>query len=207
MDTAKIKNDTSTLIYTGEMKVFGKNDNENNVQPNIENTRKKLDEIKNISFNRNDYDSDNIQPEENYGCFDSVVSGVFDGVCQGAGLIWNLPNTVVGLSWGLAGYAWDHIFGDGRAEIGFGNNAIEFHNHPAVIRAITLGNTISYADNYPSWLAGDHERAHTIQGEILGPLYLPANIAGGTISEVTSDSWHGNNFMEEGPMSRERTPF
>src|SRR5262245_23552507 len=50
---------------------------------------------------------------------------------------WNLPNTIVGLLWGMLGVA----FG---AKVTIGNNAIQFENHPFMFwGAITIGNTIS----------------------------------------------------------------
>lgn len=88
--------------------------------------------------------------------------------------------------------------------------------------AMTLGNVIVYGTNtYPGapniplpsspigWTVGGEEYKHTIQGQILGPLYFPAHLLGGGTSLLRTplpgymggDAWHQNNFMETGPMS------
>jgi len=88
--------------------------------------------------------------------------------------------------------------------------------------AMTLGNVIIYGprssptdrnvlfQNSPSGhTVGREEYRHTLQGQILGPLYFPAHIIGGISSMMRSpnpglkrpvDNWHQNNFMETGPM-------
>ena len=58
---------------------------------------------------------------------------------------------------------------------------------------------------------------HTFQGAITGPLYLPANFTGGTISVIDAFAngawdkfdamWHYNNFMENGPLSQNPKPW
>jgi RHS repeat-associated protein len=116
--------------------------------------------------------------------------------------LWNLPNTLVGLMLGGVGAALG-------ADVTVGNNALQFEGHPCMAWGdITLGNTICYnKDAGPAvalwpgcpYTYGDHERQHTYQGEILGPLYLPANILGGCFSLLTSGNWHDRNFMERGP--------
>ena len=168
-------------------------------------------------------------------CFNNTINLIdilgFACDCSGAGwlggqtldligYLWNSPNTLIGMGWGTIGLI-------GGGSIGFNNNAIEFYNHPGmngslgVSGAITFGNTISYMGNQspntfgPNYFltseghtVGQHEGSHTIQGEILGPLYLPTHLIGGLISEITSGSWHGNNFMENGPMSNpDATPW
>ncbi len=87
---------------------------------------------------------------------------------------------------------------------------------------MTLGNVITYGTktspgdpnvhfkNTPEGhTVGQEEYRHTIQGQILGPLYFPAHIIGGTSSILCAphpelrhpvDAWHRNNFMETGPM-------
>jgi hypothetical protein len=75
-----------------------------------------------------------------------------------------------------------------RAGVGAGRNAIEFHDNRLVAwlgkGAITLGNTIHYApgmrperavlryDGAGRVTLGEHERAHTLQFERWGPLFL-----------------------------------
>lgn len=103
--------------------------------------------------------------------------------------------------------------------IGLGNNAIELYKHPGMLcGAITLGNTIHYpgdkstgfGPNYelPEGIKlGEHEGAHTIQGEILGPLYLPAHITTMGISIITTGHTHENNWLEKGPNSNPARPW
>jgi hypothetical protein len=168
----------------------------------------------------------------------STATGAGAGVSPGggfgnvAGKLWNLPNTAVGLAYGLVGGVIDRtlwLATLGYLDLGFsisiGNNAIQFQNHPLQQLfgggAITLGNTISYGglptDPAPTSVAfatvpiGQHEIQHTFQGQVLGPLYLPANILGGTASLLgtpftglgpAGSPWHGPlNFMEGGPLS------
>ena len=79
---------------------------------------------------------------------------------------------------------------------------------------ITLGNTIHYADGYNSGgpyspeVIGDHERQHTYQGELLGPLYLPSNILGLSAGQLLNGSTHGPaNWNERGPTSVQPRPW
>jgi len=102
------------------------------------------------------------------------------------GKVWNTPNTAIGLAWGAVGAVAETVMlpfaGKWDYSIGFANNALEFRNHPLMFGAITLGNTIAYASDFgpgfklPEGTVGDHERQHTYQGQLLGPLYLPSNI-------------------------------
>ena len=71
-----------------------------------------------------------------------------------AGKVWNLPNTAIGLGYGLTGYAAGQLNrlrpGDqpNDPRIQFGNNAVEFVNNPlGGGRAVTLGNSITYRDD------------------------------------------------------------
>jgi hypothetical protein len=97
------------------------------------------------------------------------------------GKVWTLPNTLLGLAAGGVALALG-------ARAGKGRNAIEFHESRLVawVRrgAITLGNTIHYApgmhpervvaryDGRGRVTLGEHERAHTLQYERWGPLFL-----------------------------------
>src|SRR5262249_2359875 len=95
------------------------------------------------------------------------------------GKIWNAPNTAIGLVVGGLGIP----FG---AKPHFGNNALQFENHPFMFGGdITFGNVICYRKDMPPKREdpenppntfGDHERAHTKQGEQLGPFFFPAYI-------------------------------
>lgn len=164
--------------------------------------------------------------------------GFWRGVGDVLGKIWNLPNTIIGAAWGLAGMAvgavgslaWGalHVaslgtlggfrwFGGG---ISFGNNAIQFTNSPLHFSGVatTVGNATIYGGgqatpaNY-----GAHEAAHTIQGQWLGPAYLPAHIltrAAGAIASPFNSSTFGsaisgdiNNPLEAGPYSKPPRPW
>lgn len=95
----------------------------------------------------------------------------FDALCDAAGSVWNLANTVIGFAVGGAGYALDHVFGDGSAQVSFGNGTITFTDDPINVSAMTLDHTIIVGEFYsdpqnnslPSTLA--HEGAHVIQGD------------------------------------------
>ena len=121
--------------------------------------------------------------------------------------VWNSPNTALGLLWGGAGW----LLGGSRPN--FGNNAIEFQNNPLMGTAMTHGNAILYGVKYPptreinGQTVGNHEWAHTIQGQWLGPVYYPAHIIGGTISLLFTLDWHKANFMEWGPSQNPPRPF
>ena len=144
---------------------------------------------------------------------DSAAGGGSSGLPTSAqaalGKLWNAPNTVLGLLWGAVGLA----FG---ARAGFGNNAVQFTNHPFMgDSAVTLGNTVSYgADFGPQTLVlgdvavGAHEFQHTLQGQLLGPLYLPSNVLGGVAAVVRNGYWHGSfNWNEVGPQSNPPRPW
>jgi RHS repeat-associated protein len=132
----------------------------------------------------------------------------FMGIADVAGKAWAAPNTGIGLALGIAGLP----FG---AQPTFGNNAVQFENHPIMSGDITIGNTIAYSSEMgpnvpdpqnPGYTYGQHEIQHTYQAMITGPLYLPLNGIGGFISIIQAppgywDPWHYNNFMERGPGS------
>ena len=142
-----------------------------------------------------------------------------------AGKTWNLPNTLLGLTYGIVGHLVGWIRGV-HPRISFGNNAIQFHNNGLMLTAMAVGNVIIYGpsrspltpnvpfrDSPADHTVGREEFRHTQQGQILGPLYLPAHFIGGVVSLCRSphpglkckvDAWHRNNFMESGPM-RDRT--
>jgi len=153
-----------------------------------------------------------------------------------AGKVWNAPNTALGLGYGLAGYAAGQLNrlrpGDQPdPRIQFGHNAVEFVNNPAGgVGAISLGNTTTYSGdpydpNYRPWAdykkdAGqsiqDHEKQHTYQGQQLGPLYLPSNVAGLALSALRGErgeidgsiTGHGiSNWNERGPQMNPPRPW
>lgn len=122
------------------------------------------------------------------------------------GKAWNAPNTLIGLCVGGVG----HAFG---GQLGMANNAIEFRDNALMnafspCGAIALGNVIVYGSR--AYRLSAHERVHTLQGQWLGPAYLPLNALGMVLSLL---SWpiarlrrpgcspvHGRlNFMEGWP--------
>jgi len=126
------------------------------------------------------------------------------------GKIWNAPNTAIGLVWGGLGIP----FG---AKPSFGNNSLQFENHPFMWGGdITLGNVICYRKGMGSkdplfpgspYNYGDHERQHTKQGEQLGPLFFPAYGIFGVNSLLHGNDFFGpGNRMEYGPYLPETQP-
>ncbi len=111
------------------------------------------------------------------------------------GIVWALPNTIVGLLAGVAGLA-----AGAHAHLNRRELAIVFHRWPwGPGGAMTLGNVIlhtgdtldtgcmTYAHRAglcveDEILLGDHERAHVYQYMALGPLFLPAYFMCGGIS-------------------------
>ncbi|HUG73568.1 MAG TPA: hypothetical protein VMK82_09110 [Steroidobacteraceae bacterium] len=137
------------------------------------------------------------------------------------GKAWNLPNTLLGLTYGVIGYV-AGLVARTNPRVTFGNNAVQFHNNPLMLTAMALGNVIIYGpsrspemanvpfcNSPPGHTVGREEFRHTQQGQILGPLYLPVHLTAGIISlfrlphpqlRCRMDAWHRNNFMETGPM-------
>jgi hypothetical protein len=103
-------------------------------------------------------------------------------------------------------------------DFSIGNNAIQLENSPLQRSgyAVTLGNVIVYGGGQATPQAyGPHELQHTIQGQVLGPLYIPANLIGMAASLIsapfTGVSPRGilfgpANFMEVGPYSEPPRP-
>lgn len=53
-----------------------------------------------------------------------------------------------------------------------------------------------------------HERQHAYQAQLLGPLYLPSNIAGGVIALAKDGDWHSpRNWNEVGPQMKPSRPW
>jgi hypothetical protein len=151
-----------------------------------------------------------------------------DRALDGLGKAWTLPNTALGLVLGGAGYAAGYasqlLPGDHHApRVRIGHNAVEFINNPvAPLGAVTLGNSTIYGeDPYdsrdPYWAKyrtkrghsfQEHERAHTVQAQQLGPFYIPSNLAGGLLAVVKDGDWHGpSNWNERGPGMRTPRPW
>lgn len=116
-------------------------------------------------------------------------------LARALGIIWALPNTLVGLLAGAAGMP----FG-ARAEFSRRDFAVVFHHWPwGPGGAMTLGNSILHTGDtldcdcltyehragrhqHPRIKLGDHERAHVYQYMVLGPLFLPVYLACGGVS-------------------------
>jgi len=139
------------------------------------------------------------------------------------GKIWNGPNTAVGLLYGGVGYALGHIMKTSPT-ITFGHNAIQFLNNPLSTTAVTLGNVVVYAGNcyhsngacvyhpqavrHSDQVLGLEEMQHTLQGQVLGPLYFPAHCVFGVLALLCTwrskasliARWHSPiNILETGP--------
>jgi hypothetical protein len=110
------------------------------------------------------------------------------------GLLWALPNTLLGLLLGLAGLPFGARFGVERAQ-----RAVVVRQWPWGQGALTLGNSIvhsgadlrrrcrTYADRAgegaePLVPLDAHERAHVYQAMVLGPLFLPVYLLAGGVS-------------------------
>lgn len=146
-----------------------------------------------------------------------------------AGKIWNSPNTALGAFYGGVGHAigWAQHLAGRRADaprVQVRDNALQFLNNPfGGVGAITIGNTTTYNDDpygpagrarwrgreqiegHPVW---EHERQHTIQGQQLGPAYLPSNLLGGLNAVAHGEDWHGpHNWNERGPKLNPPRPW
>ena len=111
------------------------------------------------------------------------------------GVVWTLPNTLLGLIAGAAGMPWG-----ARPRFNRRDFAVVFHYWPwGPGGAITLGNTILHTGDtldcecvtyehragqqqHPLIKLGDHERAHVYQYMVLGPLFLPVYLLCGGVS-------------------------
>ncbi len=147
----------------------------------------------------------NLMDPFGLGPVSALVNGMQSVFSAGIDLIgkaWNLPNTVVGLVWGGIGLATG-------ANVTFGNNAVQFENHPLMLfGAITLGNTIHYPSGFGPSKIGEHEKQHTIQGQQLGPLYLLSNALGLSLAQMFDQDTHGpTNWNERGPQSEPPRPW
>lgn len=133
------------------------------------------------------------------------------------GKLWTAPNTALGLAAGGMGYVVGKVAGT-KPGISLGGNAVRFTNNPVGgVSAITLGNVAIYSPNRQSQpdyrdrngvTVQEHERQHTLQAQLLGPLYLPSNIAGGLYSLSKGKGWHGQpNWNERGPQKIPPRPW
>ena len=111
------------------------------------------------------------------------------------GVLWTLPNTLIGLAAGLAG-----LMAGARVEWSTTESALVFQHWPwGPGGAMTLGNIILHTGDsldercatyehraghcqHPPVRLGDHERAHVYQYMVLGPLFLPVYLLCGGVS-------------------------
>lgn len=111
------------------------------------------------------------------------------------GIVWTLPNTLLGLIAGAVGMLWG-----ARPRFNRRDFAVVFHHWPwGPGGAITFGNTILHTGDtldcecvtyehraghhqHPPIKLGDHERAHVYQYMVLGPLFLPVYLLCGGVS-------------------------
>jgi len=140
------------------------------------------------------------------------------------GKIWNLPNDAIGLVFGGLGYVvgWAAYelgasWQPNAPTIGFDGNALQFGNNPLMVwgLGLTFGNVESFSGNpgdyipYTTTQVEQHEDQHTIQGQVMGPLYLPSYIIGGIGSLIFGggDPVGPGNWMEAGPYNNPPQPW
>lgn len=148
---------------------------------------------------------------------------------RAAGQAWNSPNTALGLLYGAAGYgagAVRHTLSPGAPvpSVAMRDGRVAFLNNPGAGRgALTLGEATLYGDDPWSaegragWSSVEareqhsvwtHEAQHVRQGRMLGPAYLPSNVAGGLAALVADGDWHGpHNWNEVGPQMHPARPW
>jgi hypothetical protein len=152
-------------------------------------------------------------------------SGPVGAVGTAFGAIWNLPNTVVGAVYGGVGHLIG-LLGGASPGVRFEDGQLQFTNNPLTATAITFGHVGVYGrgvDYQPDALGisgerlGIEEFQHTRQGNVLGPLYLPAHLAfGATAASIGTargersfiEAWHGPaNLLEVGPHTSPPRPW
>jgi hypothetical protein len=137
------------------------------------------------------------------------------------GMLWTLPNTLLGLVAGIAGVAAGARVHWSRREF-----ALVFNRMPwGPGGALTLGNTIlhtgetldsacvTYAHRAgraePAIVLADHERGHVFQYMALGPLFLPLYWVCGGISASNRFEYSADRYARTGrgwwPWSRPET--
>jgi hypothetical protein len=145
-----------------------------------------------------------------YGGREAAGGGWLGTIGRLAGAIWNLPNTVIGTAYGLLGIPTGGI-GFEYGQLQFKGNLLQWLLSGGGNGAITLGDAGIYPPGFgPDYIQqvynganitlGFEESFHSLQGRILGPLYLPAHLTLGTSALIVNQSWHGwVNVLEAGP--------
>jgi RHS repeat-associated protein len=160
------------------------------------------------------------------GAFSADFKNWVEGYSSIIGKIWALPNTALGLAVGVFEYGAGLITGN-VPSLSFENNAIQILNAPIGFGgALTLGNVEIFNDAGPktpglrygyeldyefegsltsenSVQIGPHEEGHTYQYERLGPLFLPAYLLYGGISDSNPFEKSADNYGRNtgGPFS------
>ena len=140
------------------------------------------------------------------------------------GALFNAPNTAVGMIYGSVGHAAgeaEYAVGltKERPQVQWRDSAFQFTNNPfGGVSAITSGNATVWkgdpwdpndkkwhTDGVPDLEKGhtypEHEKQHRLQGQQLGPLYLPSNLIGGLNALAHGQDWDGDaNWNERGPQ-------
>lgn len=124
------------------------------------------------------------------------------------GKIWALPTTLIGLAFAVLPLP----FSKKKVRVKIAHNAICFYHHPFLSKnalGLTIGNVILFqfgSDIYKGIDLGEHEKQHTLQGEVLGIFYLPAHILC-IIWYMLIRKTPLENPLERGPYSNPPRPF
>ena len=119
--------------------------------------------------------------------------------------LWALSTTLIGLFIGFAGFG----IAPRKIKLRLAHNAICFYNHPFMrgrAIALTLGNVILFQKDNDFFMGtniAEHEKQHTFQAEILGPLYIPLHAF--YFLKYCKKPW--KNPLERGPYSNPPRPW
>ena len=120
---------------------------------------------------------------------------------QGAGVIWALPNTILGLVLTVAA-----LCTGGRAQVV--NGVVESHGGAAAFMlrrlvpirggasAMTLGHVVAGRDPASLERTRAHERVHVRQYETWGPFFLPAYLLATVIAAARGRHYYLDNHFE-----------
>ncbi|WP_394793675.1 hypothetical protein [Armatimonas sp.] len=88
------------------------------------------------------------------------------------GQLWSLPNTLIGLFFGLGGsYSWDSA---NRVVVVHGGWVAQSFGR-RYFSGMCIGDVVLCSQKLPERIY-QHELVHALQGRILGPLYLPLTL-------------------------------
>ena len=154
---------------------------------------------------------------------EAILDGI-DAVGNAAAEVCEFGGDVLGKTWGgvntAVGLVAGGVLGGGfipgsGVKVSFGNNAIQFENVWFMEwGSITLGNCILYQNGYdglPQSVQDEiscHEKQHTYQSQVLGPLYFPSHLVFGFTAVFRDREWRGqSNLLERGPYSKPPRPW